>query len=45
LHASRTKQNRTTLQREQRNTGEWRQLRTCSVANLATLYWWLRAAR
>jgi hypothetical protein len=37
--------NRTTLQHEQRSAGEWRQLRPRSVANLATLDCWLRAAR
>jgi hypothetical protein len=46
LHESRSQQNRTTLQHEQRSPGEWRQLRTRSVATVATLwYWWLRAAR
>jgi hypothetical protein len=41
LYTSRSQQNRTTLQHEQRSPGEWRQLRTPSVAKLATLYWWL----
>jgi hypothetical protein len=45
LHASRSQQNRTTLQHEQRNPGEWIQLRTRSVTKLATLYWCRRAAR
>jgi hypothetical protein len=42
LRASRSQQNRTTLQHEQRSPSEWRQLRTRSVAEM---YWWLRAAR
>jgi hypothetical protein len=38
LHASRSQQNRRTLQNEQRSPGEWRQLATRNVAKLATLY-------
>jgi hypothetical protein len=45
LHVSRSQKNITTLQHEQRSPGEWRQLRPSSVATLAMLYWWLRAAR
>jgi hypothetical protein len=45
LYASRSQQNRTTLQHEQRSPGEWRQLRTRSVSRLATMYCWLRATR
>jgi hypothetical protein len=44
LHVSRSQQNRSTLQDEQRSPGEWRQLATRSVAKLATLYCWLRGA-
>jgi hypothetical protein len=44
LHASRSQQNRTTLQHEQRSPRKWRQLGTRSVAKLVTLYWWLIAA-
>jgi hypothetical protein len=40
MHASRSQENRTTLQHEQRSSGEWRPLRTSSVAKLATLYRW-----
>jgi hypothetical protein len=36
LHASRSQQNRTTLQNKQQRTGEWKQFRTRSVAKLAT---------
>jgi hypothetical protein len=45
LHASRSQQNRTTLQHEQQSPGEWRQLAICSVAKLTTLYCRLRAER
>jgi hypothetical protein len=41
LDASRSQQNRTTLQHEQRSPGDWRQLRSRKVAKLPTLYWWL----
>jgi hypothetical protein len=45
LHASRSQKNRATLQHEQRSPGEWRQLKTRSVAKLATLNWWLKTVR
>jgi hypothetical protein len=44
MHASGSQQNRTTLQHEERMSGEWRLLRTCTVAKLGTLYCWLRSA-
>jgi hypothetical protein len=43
--ASRSHENRTKLQHEQRSSGEWRQLRARNVAKLATLRLWLAAAR
>lgn len=44
-YASRSQQNISTLQHEQRSPVERRQLWTRSVAKLATLYCWLSAAR
>jgi hypothetical protein len=44
-NASRSQQNCATVHNEQRSAGEWRQLRTHSVAKLAAVYWWRRNAR
>jgi hypothetical protein len=41
----RSQKNPTILQHEQQRRCEWRQLRTCGVSKLTTLYWWLRTAR